>query len=56
MRRRELLGSGESSLAADLASALAQAAKEMLVSPKAGALLLEAACGGEGGASFGCFS
>ena len=53
MRRRELLGCGETSLASKLAAALAQEAKGMLVSPRAGALLLEAACGGEGGETLG---
>ena len=50
VRRRELLGSGESSVALKLAAVLSQVAADMLVSPRAGALLLEAACGGDGGA------
>ena len=54
VRRRELLGTGESSLAARLAAACAGRAAELLASPKGADLLLEAACGGEAGACLGC--
>lgn len=49
VRRRELLGNGQASMAGRLAAACSVKAAELLVSPKAVDLLLEAACGGEAG-------
>lgn len=49
VRRQELLGSGKGSLAAELASACAASAAQLLLSPKGSDLLIEAACGAEGG-------
>ncbi|EIE25301.1 ARM repeat-containing protein [Coccomyxa subellipsoidea C-169] len=49
LRRQELLGSGKGSLATELTTVCAANATKLLLNPKGSDLLVEAACGAEGG-------
>jgi hypothetical protein len=49
LRRQELLGSGKGSLATELTAACAANAAKLLINPKGCDLMVEAACGAEGG-------
>ncbi len=49
LRRQELLGSGKGSLATELTIVCAATATKLLLNPKGSDLLVEVACGAEGG-------
>lgn len=55
LRRQELLSSGKGSLAAELTLVCASNATKLLLNPKGCDLLVEAACGSEGGMHYHTF-